>query len=255
MAAVARYNPLMVTVGAMAADASEEGPSPWDALWTGEGASPWQEHGTEGNLLRLEPSWSDYRVSSSDALWTGGNGFAGPKRKSNSGVWTVAKAARSGATERGLGEIHHLSGVREKPVRARGDKARYCRGDPTASPRAGEGPPCALMDLPAGRRRYTVYYGYPIFCSGPHIGFPPGVSACVGYVFVTARKCSRPKIYTTCGAVETLHCEQRSCQESRQIERYCANCGGQNSMEIKPGSLYLSEVCTAMPCPIADFCH
>jgi hypothetical protein len=31
---------LMVTVGAMAADASEEGPSPWDALWMGEGFPP-----------------------------------------------------------------------------------------------------------------------------------------------------------------------------------------------------------------------
>jgi hypothetical protein len=71
VATVAGYNPLMVTVGAMRADASEEGPSPWDALWTGEGASPWQEHGMEGNLLRLEPSWSDYRVSSSDALRMG----------------------------------------------------------------------------------------------------------------------------------------------------------------------------------------
>jgi hypothetical protein len=31
---------LIITAGAMAADASEEGPSPWDALWTGEGFPP-----------------------------------------------------------------------------------------------------------------------------------------------------------------------------------------------------------------------
>jgi hypothetical protein len=31
---------LIITAGAMKADASEEGPSPWDALWTGEGFPP-----------------------------------------------------------------------------------------------------------------------------------------------------------------------------------------------------------------------
>jgi hypothetical protein len=40
VARLAGYDPLMVTVGAMAADASEEGPSPWDALWMGEGFPP-----------------------------------------------------------------------------------------------------------------------------------------------------------------------------------------------------------------------
>jgi hypothetical protein len=40
VATVAGYKPLMVTVGAMKADASEEGPSPWDALWMGEGFAP-----------------------------------------------------------------------------------------------------------------------------------------------------------------------------------------------------------------------
>jgi hypothetical protein len=40
VATVAGYNPLMVTVGAMKADASDEGPSPWDALWMGEGFPP-----------------------------------------------------------------------------------------------------------------------------------------------------------------------------------------------------------------------
>jgi hypothetical protein len=31
---------LIITVGPTAADASEEGPSPWEALWTGEGFPP-----------------------------------------------------------------------------------------------------------------------------------------------------------------------------------------------------------------------
>jgi hypothetical protein len=133
-------------------------------------------------------------------------------------------------------------------------RARPAKGDPASSATAG-GAPCGWVDLPLGRTRYMIAYGYPWPCIGPHIGIPPGIAGCMGWIDVLAFRCSRPKITTACIASETLSCKETTCQESRNIRRMCAHCGGENTFESKPGSSYLSITCTGMPCPFPEFCQ